>query len=397
MKFLVPLLLLSAVVGAQAQVGAPKDPSAHPPPPEITPAPSSTPMASPVNPDKPAAGQPARKKSEAPAVPPLDALSGDAIRRALAALQGTYVEPAALSGDNMARATLQGLLDRLSPSISLSGSDQASEPAAPFYSEVYQNGVGYVRVGELSKAHLAQTEKLLKDWNTNKTPGVVLDLRGSPAQSDFEGAAALAAFFCPRGRTLFTLQAGRGDKAPTAPRVFKSSAEPLFTGLLIVLVDAATGEAPEAAAGSLRATAKALLVGDKTSGKAFQYNDLPLENGMTLRVAVARVSLGNTPALGDAGLKPDIAVGLPHGRKQLVMQSITGHGLASVLAEKKRVHLSEASLNSQSNPDIDTMEADQAAARAGAKSPLVDAQLRAALDLVTSITLYQKKEKNPFD
>ena len=71
------------------------------------------------------------------------------------------------------------------------------------------------------------------------------------------------------------------------------------------------------------------------------------------------------------------------------MQSVSLHGIASVIQEHDRPHLNEAALVSGSNPDIDALEAEQSGTVPA--QPLIDRQLEQALDLVTSISIYKSK------
>ena len=89
------------------------------------------------------------------------------------------------------------------------------------------------------------------------------------------------------------------------------------------------------------------------------------------------------------GLTPDISVGLGAASKNEVMRRISARGVASVIQERDRAHLTEAALVSGSNPEVDELEAEQAG-KTG-PDPLIDRQLQRALDLVTSISIYQAK------
>lgn len=118
MKFPVLFCLLLWPAASQAQAPAPQGL------PEIAPL-HAAPAGSPVNKPKPVA-TPKWATAEAPPLLGVDALSGDAVKKALSALQSDYVSP--ITGEQMNRATLRGLLDSLSPSIILSGSaEKAAE------------------------------------------------------------------------------------------------------------------------------------------------------------------------------------------------------------------------------------------------------------------------------
>ena len=320
----------------------------------------------------------------------VDALSPDDVAKAVAALKSGFVRPEALSDSEMARATLQGLLDRLAPAAGLITSTTAPKPA-PFYSEIYNGTTGYLRLGELTGDNVSKARGALKGWSAQGVAAVVLDLRGTPASSDFDAGADFERLFCAKGTEMFSLNAGKGRSLPgadsTGAESFSATADPPFKGILVVLVDSETAEAPEAVAASLQQCAKALVVGDRTAGKAFEFSDVPL-GGAVLRIAIAQVILPDGKAPGEMGLTPDIAAGLGAPKAE-VMASITAKGIESVTEERDRPHLNEAALVSGSNPEVDEIEAEQSGKTPAA--PLIDRQLEQALDMVTSISIFQAK------
>ena len=331
-----------------------------------------------------------------PAPAGVDGLSADDVAKAIAALKESYVQPGALSEPDIERATLQGLLDRLAPEVSLVTGTASAGAASPFYSEDYQGKTGYLRLGALTEENIAKAGEALKDWSGKGVGAVVLDLRGTPASSDFGAGADLARLFCAKGTEMFSLAAakvaaGRVVSGSSAVTTYSEEAGPVFQGILIVLVDGSDTEAAEAVGASLRKCAKALLVGDRTAGGAFEYRDYPLA-GATLRVAVARVILPDGKEPGEEGLKPDIDVAQGAAPKERLMQSVTAKGVESVIQEHDLPHLNEAALVAESDPEVDELEAEAAGKRP--QEGLIDRQLEQALDLVTSIGVFEGKEKN---
>jgi len=315
----------------------------------------------------------------------VDALSPADVSKAMDALKKTYASP--ISATELERDTLQGALDRMAPQVALLSGTDAAPAGCPFYSEDF-NGTGYLRPGLLNAEAAARTAGVLKDWSGKSVAAVVLDLRGTPPGSDFDAALALEQEFSPKGAPLFTLSQTSSGAVTGAP---PASGQPgLFTGILVVLVDESTAEAAEAVAASLQAGEKAMIVGATTAGRGFEYEDVPL-NGAVLRMAVAEVVLPNGAKLGAAGLKPDIAVAAGPVPESRLMESITASGVDSVIEEHDRPHLNEAALVSGSNPDVDELEAEQAGRLS--VPPMIDRQLQQALDVVTSISIYQAKDR----
>jgi C-terminal processing protease CtpA/Prc len=85
----------------------------------------------------------------------------------------------------------------------------------------------------------------------------------------------------------------------------EATAEKIWNGRTIVLVDDATGGAPEVFAAALRDRAGAVTVGQPTVGMAIQQRLVPTESGGSLFLTIGRyVSPSGTP-LGSRGLTPD--------------------------------------------------------------------------------------------
>jgi len=330
----------------------------------------------------------------APAPTGVDALSADDVTKAVAALKQSFVRPDALSDTDLGRATLQGLLDRLAPEATLETGTAGAGAATPFHAEDFGGKTGYLRLGALANVNMAR--QTLEEWSGSGVGAVVLDLRATPPSSDYDGAANLAALFCAKGSEMFSLTAGKGRTIPGADsgdgqtRTFTAEADPVFKGVLVVLVDGETAEAAEAVAATLQKCAKAMVVGDKTAGRMFDYSDVPLD-GATLRLAVARVILPDGREPGENGLEPDISVGLGASSKTELMASITSKGIDSVTEEYDRPHLNETALAAGRNPELDELEAEQSGVKP--PEPLIDRQLERALDLVTSISIFQQRDK----
>ena len=125
------------------------------------------------------------------------------------------------------------------------------------------------------------------------------------------------------------------------------------------------------------------------AGRAVEYSDLPLPSGKILRVASAEVVMPDSQPLFPGGLKPDLPVEmLVTDKRQIFTQS--EKGMSQFVYETERPHLNEAAVLAGTNPELDVAEA-QRRIRAREKPPLRDSVLQRALDVVTSLEIYQKR------
>lgn len=335
-----------------------------------------------------------RAQSPAPAASPtsdalINSMSAADLQQAVQLLKSSYIKPEALDETELNRAMLTGLLTRLGSGAALMAqpSQDNAQANQPFRGELLEGHIGYLRPGALTSANLQAMDASLQSFAGKKMDAVVLDLRASGATNDFTIAAEFAKRFCPKGRTLFTLR----KTAVKQERTFASDRDPAFQGVMIVLADGDTAGPAEAIAGTLRLYDKALLIGQPTAGRAVEFSDLPLNGGKILRVAVAEAVLPENRPLFPGGLKPDVPVEMAATEKRAIFEKSLEGGMAPFVFESERPHLNEAALLAGKNPEIEALESAQRRARQAEKPQPRDAVLQRAIDVVTSLSIYQAR------
>jgi len=312
------------------------------------------------------------------------------LQAVISLLKSNFVDPDAITDTELNRATVEGLIVRLPLGVMLlPGKENVSAvPQSALYSEIIGGHIGYIRLGSLNSANLQTLDKALSGFIAKKVNALILDLRASGMTSDLALAAEFAKRFCPRGKIIFTLRkpAGRQDRA------FNSDRDPVFRGLVMALADSETAGAAEAIAAALRFHDKALVIGQPTAGRAAEYSDLPLPNGKILRLAVAEMISPEGRSLFTDGVKPDLPVEMSPADKRQIFQSSGEKGLGPFIYEAGRPHMNEAALLAGTNPEVEAAEAaQQRRGRAPEKSPPHDPVLQRALDVITSLEVYQSR------
>jgi hypothetical protein len=305
-------------------------------------------------------------------------------------LKNNFTDQEAISDTELNRATVQGLIMRVPRGITLlPGKDNAvAVTPSAFYGEIIAGHTGYVRLGSLNSANLQSLDKTLNTFAAKKVNALIVDLRATDAITELPLAVEFAKRLCPRGKTIFTLRkpAGRQD------RVFNSDRDPGFRGLIMVLADGDTTGAAEAMAAALRFYDKALVIGQPTAGRAAEYSDLPLPNGTILRLAVAEMISPEGRSLFAEGVKPDLPVDMPVAEKQQIFQVSSDKGMGPFVYEAGRPHMNEAALLAGTNPDVEAAEAaQQRRGHSAEKPPPHDTVLQRALDVITSLEVYQSR------
>jgi hypothetical protein len=296
----------------------------------------------------------------------VDDLDAADVQKALSAIQEKYINPSAVTGAELSRATLEGLLDRLGRGATLvAPRGTANSNPLPFYREILDNHIGYLRPGELNRSQLEDFDAALRDFAAKKVDAIVLDLRGATETSDYATASEFASRFVP-------------------------TSTPSYSGLLVLLADADTAGAAEVLAAVLRLH-KAVLIGDKTAGRPFDYADIALPSGNILRLAVAEATVPESGLRPRHGLAPDLSVALPRQEKIEMFQQSVSKGMEQFVLESDLPHLNEAALVAGTNPEIEAAQAMQQRRARGEKPPPHDPVLQRAVDVVTSIGVYEKQ------
>ena len=296
-------------------------------------------------------------------------------------LRSNFVDPNALKDQEINRATLEGLLTRLHGGATLlGGKAAATEPPAPFYAEVLENHIGYVRIGSLTKENLQALNKAMADFAAKKVDAVVIDLRAT-SSADFDIAAEMTKRFVAKGKTLWTLR----KTAAHQDRTFTNERDPVFQGTVMVLIDGETSGPAEAMAAALKTHGQALLIGQPSAGHAVEYSDFPLSSGKILRIAVGEVIGPNGQSLFPGGVKPDLPVELSSAQKHQIFALSMQRGLTTFVFEPERPHFNEAALIAGTNPELDIRQQ-----RRNPDENLHDAVLQRAVDVITSLAVFQK-------
>ena len=319
----------------------------------------------------------------------INGLNDDDVEKALQTFKEGFFDGSKVDEREMKRATLEGVVRRLSPGAAIVSASTKSAPRAevPFLVEILDSHIAYFRLGALTKDTLAQFDAALASFSDKEIDAVILDLRGLPDGGDYETAAEFARRFCPKGKLLFSIQ----KPSAKQERIFTSNQDPAFQGVVVLLTDFETSGAAEALAGALRLNAGAMIIGSETTGEAVEFAEAPIGGNAVLRVAVAQVILPNSGPIFPGGLKPDVSISLPREVRDQIFRESKEKGVSQFVFDPERRRMNEASLVANLNPEIEAM---QVAQRDRGKAPQMrDTVLQRAVDLVTAINFYKGKKQ----
>lgn len=149
----------------------------------------------------------------------------------------------------------------------------------------------------------------LRSLERDGARGFVLDLRQNPGGL-LEQAVAVSSLFL--NRSIVASLAG----AHQAPEVLRAASGPVTRAPLVVLVDRFSASSSEIVAAALRDNARAVIVGERTFGKALVQSIDPLANGAALELTIAHYTTPSGADISGVGVAPQIhAVDDPHTRQ----------------------------------------------------------------------------------
>jgi hypothetical protein len=330
---------------------------------------------------------PERVQAISPTKSLVDQLGPTQFQEILSQLRSNYVDPTAVNTQALDQAAMIELLSKLGPGVRLRLRSELEKPttARPFRSEILNDHFGYIRCGTLNQNTLVKLDDALGIFRNQNVRGVIVDLRTAPESTDYHLAGEFVSRFVLKDTLAYRIVGAKADQE----RSFSSTLDPLYQGALAVLVDEETSGAAEVIAAALKAKAHALLIGQKTTGSAAEYQSSPIGNNLLLAIAVTQVQVPGYPAIFPNGLQPDILVSQPVDQERSVLAESDNQSSAPFITDEPRQHLNEAALVAGTNPELDAFEAQQSGQNQPANPK--DPMLQRAVDFLITVNLYKTR------
>ncbi|MBK8040563.1 MAG: hypothetical protein IPK22_26030 [Verrucomicrobiaceae bacterium] len=279
-------------------------------------------------------------------------ITQNGIQTAFRVLQKEYIRSGDLTFDELNRAALHGLLERLQFGAELVSRTEDSKLADPggVQAEMLRPGIALLRPKAFSQAEIAVMEQHLAKFVQDGAKHLILDLRASASPGDFDVAAGMLGLFVPENEVLFKTR----QMTDSNTEVLRSEREPLWKASLLVLIDGDTCNVGEAIAAVLRQRKQALLIGSATRGAAVRYETIPVDAHWSLRFARAEVLLPDDSSIFQKGLAPDFPIKLAEKAKRAFFDPENKTRPASTISDTPRVRFNEAALVAGTNPELDS-------------------------------------------
>ena len=170
----------------------------------------------------------------------------------------------------------------------------------PVRAKILNDGVISIAISEFNRGSARALRAALGSSGQEIT-GVILDLRGNPGGLLVE-AVDVAGAFLNGGLVVEFHRSGQ------SPEVFNAIGNGDSRTPLVVIVDRGTASAAEVVAAALQDRNRAIIVGEKTFGKATVQNSESLSNGAEIELTVGYYITPSGKKLDGQGIEPDIEV-----------------------------------------------------------------------------------------
>lgn len=141
-------------------------------------------------------------------------------------------------------------------------------------------GIGYIKINRFGRTTMSEFLEAFHGFD--RCEGLIVDLRGNGGGL-LEQAILLAEFLLPRGSTIVSTE-GRA----VTPTSFEARGGEKFRGNLVVLIDESSASASEIVSGAVQDWDRGVIVGRPSFGKGLVQRQIPLGDGSTVRITIAR-------------------------------------------------------------------------------------------------------------
>ena len=163
-----------------------------------------------------------------------------------------------------------------------------------------KNEIVLISISEFTRGTARSMRSALAASGAERS-GVILDLRGNPGGLLVE-ATDVAGAFLNGGTIVEFFMPGK------SPEIFNATGDGDSKTPLVVLIDRGTASAAEIVAAALQDRNRAVIVGERTFGKAAVQDLTELSNGAAIELTIGYYLTPNGKRLEGQGLDPDIMV-----------------------------------------------------------------------------------------
>lgn len=162
--------------------------------------------------------------------------------------------------------------------------------------------MGYIRINQFSRPTQTELRQALNTFYDSGADGLIMDLRNNPGGL-LTQSIQVASMFLDAGEIVVTTRSTDGFV-----NTYRSLGNDFPDLPMVVLINQGSASASEILAGALRDHGRAILLGEKTFGKAAIQTVFPLSNGGELILTSSHYYTPLGKDIHMVGIEPDILV-----------------------------------------------------------------------------------------
>lgn len=171
--------------------------------------------------------------------------------------------------------------------------------------ELRPDGIFVISLYNFSAPSANLFRDALREFKSSKSDKLLIDLRGNPG-GYLESAVDIASFFLPLGDTV--VRESQGEGKPEVIHRSRGYDINLGSTRVALLIDRGSASASEIVAGALSESGVATLIGEKSFGKGSVQELIPISDGTSVKITVAKWLTPKGVSISDNGLMPKIIV-----------------------------------------------------------------------------------------
>ncbi|MCK4777973.1 MAG: S41 family peptidase [Actinomycetia bacterium] len=172
--------------------------------------------------------------------------------------------------------------------------------------KVIEGDIGYLRLHSFTQSSGKEIQEALEELLKDDIKGLVLDVRNNPGGL-LEEAVFIASLFIEEG-TIVSVKEREGEEEIWEASRGVHGISKVYDLPLVILVNGGSASASEILAGALKDYERAVLVGEKTFGKASVQNMMPLSNKEAIILTTAKYYTPNGTSIHEKGIEPNVEI-----------------------------------------------------------------------------------------
>ncbi len=169
--------------------------------------------------------------------------------------------------------------------------------------QMLDNKIAYVQIYNFNQPLLLKFYQVAIEMITAQPNGIIIDLRNNPG-GYLEAVTNISGWFFNKGQMVL-----KEDFGNTDTKIYRANGPGLLKDIpTVVLMNGGTASAAEILAGALHDNRDIKLVGEKTFGKGSVQELVPIIEGNSVKITIARWLTPKGTVIQDNGLVPDFEV-----------------------------------------------------------------------------------------